>query len=103
MLESFNPSAVLERHQRRVRTLEVTPELILGFLNVGDGVEQGGYLVECTRDQIPPDAKCVRACINDHGNIVLMIQSETFDLVDAGGYCEPLRPLYSKTTIAAKE
>jgi len=89
--------ALTELRNMRVKVITVTPELVLDLLWVPPGgTVIDGRKLTVTGDAIPDGAKVRRAMMNKRGDIVLMIEHETFPEVPKGEMVESLIPTYQR-------
>ena len=88
-------AALTTPRSKRVKTIEITPDLLLDLLKVDPGGEpvQGGTL-HFEDDAIPSNAKALRAGLTADGNISLMLESDEFPQVHEGNVITTLTPLY---------
>ena len=87
--------ALIEHRSRRIRHIVITPELILELLKVKDvGTVVDGKLLTFAESPIPDSATALRCGLNERGDIVMLIEDESFVEVAEGDQCQPLRPFY---------
>lgn len=65
---------------RRRRLLKITPELLCSFLaDISAGITQSdGVFVKAVQDGVPLTALGVRCGVNDRGDVLLLIEDESF-------------------------
>lgn len=88
--------ALTQAQGSRVQYLEIAPELLLSLLKIPPkGVVINQTLVTVEKDAIPPTARALRAGINECGNVILVIEDESFPLVYPGYVMKQICPLYA--------
>jgi hypothetical protein len=84
MLNVYLPERVTQG--RRVRRLEIMPSMLLAWMQ--DMCEERAWVVT----GLPEDARVLETRMdNDHGLIVMVVESESFDEVPDGNMIESLR------------
>ncbi len=78
----------------RRKTLALSPEIILEWMKLmtNNVLNLGDCTAKVIRDAIPQDAVCCQCWIDHSGNVRLMLESRSFDLIAAGASIPPLSP-----------
>ena len=87
----------------RAKRIEITMELLLSMLDVGNGQRIGDDMVTFVSEPIPADAKPLHFAIdsNDPRSVYLVIESETFEEIPEASIIPPLTPCYRRELIDA--
>jgi hypothetical protein len=88
--------ALSEDKPRRVRLLELHPDLVLDLLKVNEDsrVTIQGRTLECVGDAIPAGATVASCGLSDRGNIMLHVSHESFSPIAFGGFVPRIAPAY---------
>lgn len=78
---------------RRVRLIEICPEMILEFLKPPNFLADG-MKISIESDAIPDSAEALRCGINERGNVCLVIQDLSFSEILPGEGIPRLNPRY---------
>jgi hypothetical protein len=88
--------ALVEDKQRHLRLLEITPEVVLDLLKVGESrrVTIDGMELRCVHDAIPKTATVASCGMSDRGNILLHVADPSFSPCAPGSPIRRISPEY---------
>lgn len=92
--------ALVKNQIRRIKSIEIAPDIILDLLKLpGGSVVVDGQTIIFADNPIPDGAVALRCGINGHGNVVLLIEHESFSKQILGGAVSELRPCYAREKV----
>lgn len=87
--------ALVIHRERRVRRVGVSLDLILDLLKIpADGLVVNGARIMCMEYPIPESAKVIGACINDNGEVELLVEDASFQALDENCRVPVYNPVY---------
>ena len=96
--------ALVAHRGRRVRTFEVTPDLILDLLKVGaEGVVVGDNRIMFESEPIPDEALVLRVGLNERNNLVMLLVHDSFELIRESEPIPELRTTYRAEPVNGKQ
>lgn len=72
--------ALAKDFPRKQKLIEIAPEMILELLRVPvGGIQVGSEVIRSVGDEIPASARVLRAGISEQGDVLLVVEDESFD------------------------
>ena len=87
--------------QRRLARIVIAPELLLELFKLGPGGRQviDGRVIESIGDPLPETSRALRCSIDESGYVQLLVEDESFQVVEPGWRIPQLHLLYQVTAV----
>lgn len=85
---------------RKLRIVDISPEFLLDLVKIPpQGEVRGDFFVACNEQPIPEDATALRCGINTYGGISMVIESDSFDIVEESKLIPKTQPMYERKLV----